>query len=105
MQYVRPKNLNRNHLIFDIRPQEEYIKEHLVLPHIHEDFDSLPDIDELIDKYSFDNTKTINILCSSGGGKAEAMASIFKDYGIDNIAIVLGGMDGVKYDNLPTTRH
>jgi len=105
MQFVRPKNLNKNHLILDIRPQDEYIKEHLVLPHIHEDFDNLPKIDDLIKKYSFDNSKTINILCSSGGGKAQAMASIFQENGIDNIAIVLGGMDGVKYDNLPTIRH
>ena len=105
MRFIRPKNLNKNHLILDIRPQDEYIKEHLVLPHIHEDFDLLPDIDELIEKYNFDNTKTINILCSSGGGKAEAMAAILQENGINNIAIILGGMDGVKYDNLPTTVH
>ena len=105
MHYIRPKMLTENHLIIDIRPQDEYIKEHLVLPHIHEDFDSLPKIDDLIKKYDLGNSKTINILCSSGGGKAEAMAALLKENGIDNFAIVLGCMDGVKYDNLPTTEH
>lgn len=105
MQFVRPKNLNKNHLILDIRPQDEYIKEHLVLPHIHEDFDTLPKIDDIIKKYDFDNSKTINILCSSGAGKAEAMALLLKEKGINNVAIILGGMDGVKYDDLPTTTH
>ena len=103
MRFVRPKNLNKNNLIFDIRPQDEYIKEHLLLPHIHEDFENLPKIDDLIKKYGFDNSKTINILCSSGGGKAESMAILLKENGIYNVAVVLGGMDGVKYDNLPTT--
>lgn len=105
MRFIRPKNLNKNHLILDIRPQDEYIKEHLALPHIHEDFDTLPKIEDVIKKYDFNNTETINILCSSGAGKAEAMANLLQEKGIDNIAIILGGMDGVKYDNLPTTCH
>ena len=105
MRFVRPNKLTESSLIVDIRPNDEYQKERLLLPHIHEDFSDIKSIDEFIEKYHFTNQRTINILCSSGAGRAEAMANLLQESGIDNIAIVLGGMDGVKYDGLPTTRH
>lgn len=105
MRFVRPNKLTESSLIIDIRPDDEYYKERLLLPHIHEDFTEISNIDELIEKYHFNNHRTINILCSSGAGRAEAMAAMLQESGIDNIAIILGGMDGVKYDGLPTTRH
>ena len=101
MLFVRPKNLDEKALILDIRPQEEYLEERLFLPHIHEVFDENTNIEKIIEKYNLNNNKTINILCSSGS-RAETMAAKLQENGIYNVAIVLGGMDGVKYDDLPT---
>ncbi len=105
MQFIRPKLLNKESLILDIRTQEEYDEEHLLLPHIHEDMKNINDIDTLITKYHLTNEKTINILCSSGGGRAENIANKLQNHGIYNIAIILGGMDGIKNDNIETTIH
>lgn len=104
MQFVRPNMLDENSLIMDIRTPQEYEEEKLLLPHIHIDFETW-NIDDVIKKYQFDNSKTINILCSSGGGRAETAAQELEEHGIDNVAIVLGGMDGIKYDHVPTEKH
>ncbi len=103
MRFIKPKDLNRNSLILDVRDEDEYEKESLAFPHIFQPLKTLkPEI--FIKEHHLDGEQTINIICSSGGRSSQA-AQMFEKSGYDNVAIVIGGIIEADYEGLPIVRH
>ena len=103
MRFIKPKDLNRNSLILDVRDEDEYEKESLAFPHIFQPLKTLkPEI--FINEHHLDGEQTINIICSSRGRSSQA-AQMFEKSGYDNVAIVIGGIIEADYEGLPIVRH
>lgn len=103
MRFIKPKDLNRNSLILDVRDEDEYEKESLAFPHIFQPLKTLkPEI--FINEHHLDGHQTINIICSSGGRSSQA-AQMFEKSGYDNVAIVIGGIIEADYEGVPIVRH
>lgn len=103
MRFIKPKDLNRNSLILDVRDEDEYEKESLAFPHIFQPLKTLkPEI--FINEHHLDGEQTINIICSSGGRSSQA-AQMFEKSGYDNVAIVIGGIIEADYEGVPIVRH
>ena len=103
MRFIKPKDLNHNSLILDVRDEDEYEKESLAFPHIFQPLKTLkPEI--FIKEHHLDGKQTINIICSSGGRSSQA-AQMFERSGYNNVAIVIGGIIEADYEGLPIVRH
>lgn len=103
MRFIKPKDLNQESLILDVRDQEEHSKESLGLPHIFQPLKTLkPEI--FVKEHHLDGAQTINIICSSGGRSSQA-AQMFEQNGYKNVAVVIGGIIEADYEGLPIVRN
>ena len=102
MRFVKPKSLNENSIILDIRSAEEYKNERLSLPHIVITADDV-DPEKFMAEYNPSGDKMINILCTSGG-KASEVAERFENAGYENVAVVVGGIIEAEYEGLDVVR-
>lgn len=103
MRFIKPKDLNRDSIILDVRDPDEYNKESLALPHTFQPLKTLkPEI--FIKEHHLNGDQTINIICSSGGRSSQA-AQMFEKEGYENVAVVIGGIIEADYEGLPIVRN
>lgn len=103
MRFVRPRSLQPNSIILDVRSKEEYQFEELKLPHIHTHISDLDPL-EFIKANRIDKNETVNIICASGARASQA-AEMFERAGFNNVAVVIGGMVEAEYEGLEIIRH
>ena len=103
MRFIKPKDLDTDSFILDVRDYEEHEEESLALPHEFEPLRTLkPEI--FVKQHHLDGSQTINIICSSGGRSSQA-AQMFEKSGYDNVAVVIGGIIEADYEGLPIVRN
>ena len=103
MKFIKPKDLNQQAFILDVREKHEHSQESLAYNHILEPLKTLkPEI--FIKEHHLDGSKTINIICSTGGRSSQA-AKMFEDCGYDNVAVVIGGIIEADYEGVPIVRN
>ena len=103
MRFIKPESLNKNSIILDVRPDEEYKQERLALPHILIKADEV-NPDKFMAKYNPNGEKMISILCTSGGLASE-VAERFEKAGYDNVAVILGGIIEAEYEGLEVLKN
>ena len=103
MRFIKPRSLNAQSFILDVRSPEEYQAEELKLPHV---FKSLNELDPVafIRENNLTNEHTINIVCASGIRASQA-AEMFEKAGFTNVAVVIGGMVEAEYEGVEIIRH
>lgn len=103
MRFIKPKDLNKDSIILDVRDPDEYSKESLAFPHTFQPLKTLkPEI--FIKENHLNGDQTINIICSSGGRSSQA-AQMFEKEGYENVAVVIGGIIEADYEGLPIVRN
>lgn len=103
MKFIKPKDLDEQSLILDVRNEEEHKEESLQYPHILKPLQTLqPEI--FIHEHQLDGNQTINIICSSGGRASQA-AEMFEKEGYHNVAVVIGGIIEADYEGVPIVRN
>lgn len=103
MRFIKPKDLNKDSIILDVRDPDEYKQESLAYPHTFQPLKTLkPEI--FIKEHHLDGRQTINIICSSGGRSSQA-AQMFEKSGYDNVAVVIGGIIEADYEGIPIVRN
>ncbi len=100
--FVEPKELKKDDLILDIRPEGRHARLALDRPHWHREA-RMVDPKQFIRSYGLDGKKRLNILCRSGRGAA-LLARRFMRAGFSNVAVVRGGMDYAVAQGLPVIR-
>lgn len=103
MRFIKPRSLNAQSFILDVRSPEEYQAEELKLPHV---FKSLNELDPVafIRENNLTNEHTINIVCASGIRASQA-AEMFEKAGFTNVAVVIGGMVEAEYEGVEIVKH
>lgn len=103
MKFIKPKDLNTESIILDVRDPEEYKRESLAYPHTFEPLKTLkPEI--FVKEKHLDGSQTINIICASGGRASQA-AQMFEKEGYENVAVVIGGIIEADYEGVPIVRN
>ncbi len=103
MKFIKPRDLDTDSFILDVRNTYEHDKESLDYPHVLTPLETLkPEI--FIKEHALDGSKTINIICNSGGRASQA-AKMFEDEGYDNVAVVIGGIIEADYEGLPIVKN
>ena len=103
MRFIRPRNLDENSFILDVRSPEEYQAEELKLPHIYKELAKLDPL-AFIRENNLNKEQTINIICASGARASQA-AEMFEKAGFSNVAVIIGGMVEAEYEGLEIMRH
>jgi rhodanese-related sulfurtransferase len=103
MRFIKPISLNENSFILDVRTPDEYEAETLKLPHIHKTLEDLNPRDFIRENH-IPQDKTINIICSSGGRASQA-AEMFEKAGVENVAVVIGGLVEAEYEGVEVVKH
>lgn len=103
MLFIKPRNLNADSIILDVRSPEEHQIEELKLPHFKKELADLNPA-EFIRENNLTQAQTINILCASGARASQA-AEKFEKAGFTNVAVIIGGMVEAEYEGLEIIRH
>ncbi len=103
MKFIKPRDLDEKSFILDVREDDEHSLESLAYPHVLEPLKTLkPEI--FIKEHGLDGSKTINIICASGGRSSEA-ARMFEQTGYDNVAVVIGGIIEADFEGVPIVKN
>ena len=103
MLFIRPKNLNIDSIILEVRSPEEQCIEELKLPHFKKELSELNPA-EFMREHNLNTEQTVNILCASGARASQA-AEKFERAGYTNVAVIIGGMVEAEYEGLEIIRH
>lgn len=103
MRFVRPKSLNNDAIILDVRTAEEHRKMALKAAHAHIELAKLKPR-EFIRENELNDEQTVNILCASGNRASQA-AEMFEKAGFENVAVIIGGIVEAEYEGLEMVRH
>lgn len=102
MRETDPKDIKQTDLILDVRTIAEHDKMALAMPHWHVENAHLNPA-KFIMEHRLDGSKTVYILCRTGG-RAMKAAEKFERIGFTNVSVIKGGILNAEKEGLFVVR-